>query len=634
MSAAAAPSVELFFQEPLLGDAELSPSGKHVAMRVSQKGSHNRLAVLDVETMQSTVAVSFKDSDVAMFHWVNDDRLVVNQTTTLVRPGRVDAAPGLFGVNRDGTGFKALVRTDGFGTGAWIGREMLPWYTHWYRTDPGQRTNDVFVVRPEGRDRRAETYYANLIRLDTVSGAGKDLDVPARSIDWLLDPQGQPRAATVLQANRVTLLWRDAKGAWAPLGEWDLYATGALSPEFIAPDGHLFVSGRHGDDKAALYEFDVERRALVDKPLVAAPGFDVDADVIANDQALLGVRYAIDAVVTQWFDPRMKAVQDRVDAALPATVNEITPPRRPATPYVLVESYSDVQPVTFYLFNTETAKFVKLGASLPALDAKALGTTDFVRYKARDGLEIPAWLTLPPGEKKKDLPLVVLVHGGPWVRGSVWGFHPEVQFLASRGYAVLQPEFRGSTGFGEKHFQAGLKQWGQAMQDDIADGVTWAVAQGHADTKRVCIGGASYGGYATLMGLIRDPDLYRCGFEWVGVTDLSLLDDSNWSDVSTVFQKYGMPQLVGDPQADAAMLKAASPLAQADRLKRPLLMAHGAFDIRVPIVHGERMRDALKARGAELEWVVYDEGHGWQKPETQVDFWTRVERFLDRHIGH
>jgi dipeptidyl aminopeptidase/acylaminoacyl peptidase len=210
----------------------------------------------------------------------------------------------------------------------------------------------------------------------------------------------------------------------------------------------------------------------------------------------------------------------------------------------------------------------------------------------------------------------------------------EVQFLASRGYAVLMPEFRGSTGYGAKLYQAGFKQWGQAMQTDLADAAQWAIAQGTADPQRICIAGASYGGYATLMGLAQDPGLYRCGIDWAGVSDIQLMYSVYWSDNTNEFKREGMPVLIGDPKDDAAMLEAHSPLKNASRIRQPLLLAYGAWDLRVPIVHGESLRDALRPHNSNVEWVVYpDEGHGWHKPETNLDFWGRVERFLDRQIG-
>jgi dipeptidyl aminopeptidase/acylaminoacyl peptidase len=223
------------------------------------------------------------------------------------------------------------------------------------------------------------------------------------------------------------------------------------------------------------------------------------------------------------------------------------------------------------------------------------------------------------------------------VRGKSWGWDPQVQFLASRGYAVLEPEYRGSTGFGSKHFRAGWKQWGLKMQDDIADGTRWAAAQGYADPKRVCIAGASYGGYATLMGLINDPDLYQCGIDWAGVTDINLLYDGHWnftSDLPDGWKQYGMPSLVGDQVKDAEQLKATSPLLQAARIKQPLLLAYGGADQRVPLPHGTKFYKAVKETNPNVEWIEYEEeGHGWALPKNRVDFWSRVEKFLDKNIG-
>jgi dipeptidyl aminopeptidase/acylaminoacyl peptidase len=209
------------------------------------------------------------------------------------------------------------------------------------------------------------------------------------------------------------------------------------------------------------------------------------------------------------------------------------------------------------------------------------------------------------------------------------------QFLASRGYLVISPDFRGSRGYGQAHFEAGWKQWGQAMQDDVADAVLWAQAQGLAD-QRVCIAGASYGGYSTLMGLVRHPELYRCGVAWVAVTDLELLLKGSWfvrDDTNGLTRKHTLPQMIGDIDKDAVMLRDNSPVLQAARIKAPLLLAMGELDVRVPLAHGRRMKQALEAAGNPPEWVVYPgEAHGWVLPKNQVDFAERMERFLAKQL--
>jgi dipeptidyl aminopeptidase/acylaminoacyl peptidase len=201
---------------------------------------------------------------------------------------------------------------------------------------------------------------------------------------------------------------------------------------------------------------------------------------------------------------------------------------------------------------------------------------------------------------------------------------------------VLEPSFRGTTGFGAAHYKAGFKQWGLAMQNDLADGVRWAIEKGYADPKRICIAGASYGGYATLMGLVNDPDLYRCGVDWVGVSDINLMYGSaNYtSDLSDEWKRYGMPEMIGDRVKDAAQLKATSPIEHSARITRPLLLAYGGSDVRVPIDHGTKFYAAVKRTNQDVEWIEYPgEGHGFHLPKNNIDFWGRVEKFLDRNIG-
>jgi dipeptidyl aminopeptidase/acylaminoacyl peptidase len=230
----------------------------------------------------------------------------------------------------------------------------------------------------------------------------------------------------------------------------------------------------------------------------------------------------------------------------------------------------------------------------------------------------------------------VLVHGGPYLRDREWEWKDIPQFLASRGYAVIEPEFRGTTGYGFEHFHAGWKQWGQAMQDDVADAVRWAVANKRIDGQRVCIAGGSYGGYSALMGVLRDPDLYRCGAAWAAVSEPRRMLESNWrwaDDISDDARRYSLRVLLGDPKDDAEMLKAISPLQQAARIKTPLLLIHGEADRRVPFIHAIEMRDALRRNGQEPEWLTFpEEGHGWVKAENRRAFALKLESFLARHL--
>lgn len=631
--AAPLPPVVQFFQKPIVHAASLAPDGSALAFLQRSPGARTRLVVLDLTTMAPTVAATFASDDVAQFRWVNAQRLVFQLDTVLTGPGRIDSGAGLFAVNRDGSAFRQLVETrpSNFKSGN-AGKKLLPWNTFLSDTIGSHDGDEVFVVNPEEMHLK-KIDYINLQRLNTVTGKLTDVDAPLHTFSWLVDQGGQLRVAYTREGKDETIRYRDDSGAWITLDQSETFSDkGKARPTYIDPAGRMYAIAGY-NDKASLFTYDPATKALGAKPLMHSADFDIAPQFVAGRSKLLGIRYTIDAEVTAWLDKGMQEVQAKVDALLPATTNRISVAEQDQSGFVLVESFSDVRPTSTALYNVKTGKLLKVGDALAPFDESQLGRMDLVRIKARDGLMVPAWVTMPPGAANKNLPMVVLLHGGPWVRGNSWHFDAEVQFLASRGYVVLQPEFRGSTGYGERHFKAGWKQWGLAMQDDVADSTRWAIAQGIADPKRICVAGASYGGYATLMGLVNDPGLFRCGVNWVGVTDIDLMYDVAWSDFTDEFKRWGMPRMVGEQKADAAQLKATSPVRQAARITQPLLMAYGAYDVRVPMVHGEKLRDAVKAHNQQVEWVSYDEGHGWRKEATQIDFWTRVEAFLDKQIG-
>lgn len=634
LAQAAPPPAEHFFRAPALGAARLSPDGWKVAMRVAAPGEPARLAVYDLKTRQSTVVASFEGVDVGRFEWVNDRRLVLQMNPTLNADGFVDHAPGLFAVDADGGAFRQLVdsRGKGFVRPPSQGRELLHWRFRLVGPMPRQDGPEVLVSRPQevSRDRVG---YHEIQRLDTVTGIARDVDLPATARHWVFGPDGQPRAAVGVRDDRRSLHLRDADGRWRQVAEHHWRDGQAMLPRFAAADGTLYGTAHQGDT-LALFRLSPESGQPVGDAVLQSPDFDVEPRFVAARDRLLGLRTLVDGEATAWLDPTMKALQARIDERLAGFVNRLTPPMHGDSPWLLVEAWSDRQPPTTLAWQRESGQFVRLGVSHPEIEPKAMGRTSFHRIAARDGLPLPAYVTLPPGGPAKGLPLVLLVHGGPWVRGAQWRWDPEVQFLATRGHAVLQVEYRGSTGFGMRHFEAGIRQWGQAMQADLADAARWAVAQGVADPKRIALMGGSYGGYATLMGLITDADLFRAGVAWVAVSDPALMFSVHWSDLTRESKQYALTELMGDPVADAEMLRRASPLHRAAELKAPLLLAHGAHDHRVPIVHGEKMRDALKAHHRAVEWVRYeDEGHGFFKPANQVDFWRRVEAFLARELA-
>nr|WP_314629889.1 alpha/beta fold hydrolase [uncultured Janthinobacterium sp.] len=635
----APPPLEAFFANPEFSGAQLSPDARHLAVKVGGPKQRERLAIVNLLDNSIKVVAQFSDVDVGDVEWVNDERLILNTRDRQTAPGDLRYGPGLFAVNRDGSNFRQLAARSAEPILSTSVYKLLPWHTFLSGQRGAQNSSAVYVLSTVYTS-TGETDYMSLRLLDTLTGRSTSVRPPGKVRRWLLDQNGEPRLAVTRDRNIESVLYLEADGStWRQLAQFDAYLGGAdaFTPLSFGPDGTLYVNARMGKDTLSVHAYDLAGKRIVATPMVSLDGYDFSGNLIVRQGKLLGVRHLSDARATRWFDPATSATQARVDALLPGTINLLSLATRPTTPFLLVTSYSDRQPGKFSLFNSETGQLSTIGDMQAQIQPEQMSEMQLRHYKARDGLDIPAWLTVPQHGKGKRLPLVVLVHGGPYLRGSSWQWDAQVQFLASRGYAVLQPEFRGSTGFGARHFRAGWKQWGLKMQDDIADGARWAIAEGLADPQRICIAGASYGGYAALMGLVNDPDLFRCAIDWVGVTDINLLYSGHWSfksDLGDDWKQYGMPELVGDRVANAAQFQATSPIAQAARITQPLLLAYGGADMRVPLYHGKQFYAAVKQHNRDVEWVVYgEEGHGWTLPQNRVDFWGRVEKFLGKHIG-
>jgi dipeptidyl aminopeptidase/acylaminoacyl peptidase len=409
----------------------------------------------------------------------------------------------------------------------------------------------------------------------------------------------------------------------------------AVLPLQFDAEGHLYVSAYGaGTDHAAIYRLPHKSDRLDPEPLIAIKGFDISGGLVFDEAGakLLGIRYEADREGALWLEPRLREIQEQIDRALPDAVNDLDVAGLTASGKVLVTSYSDRDPGHYYLFDVEKRELEGIAAPRPWIKPQGMRPTSFYRYSARDGMSIPAQITLPEGSGK--FPLVVLHYGGPWVRPIHWRWDAVVQFLASRGYAVFMPAPRASRGFGNRLFTAGWKQWGLGMQDDVTDGVLDLVKRGIADIDRVCLCGASYGGYLTMMGLVKEPKLFKCGIEWVGVTDPSFMFTVSWTDFNRVDSgRFDLPLLIGDPDKDREQFKRTSPVERAAEIKQPVLMAYGGLDRRVPLINGEKMLAALRPHNTNVEWVVYpDEGHGWLRTDNVMDFWGRAERFLSKYL--
>jgi dienelactone hydrolase len=448
------------------------------------------------------------------------------------------------------------------------------------------------------------------------------------------DRHGHPRAVTMIDSSfwqgntRVSNWYRPAPDIpWQKLAEFKI-TDDYWTPNYVQDDSTLIISARHGRDTNAIFAFDPKQRSVgellaghASEDIVSVEGLDKEAFSRVSTYGMKQKQF--------WFDPVWHRLQAGIDAALPGRINILrgNPEHR-----ILIHSYSDVDPGTWYVLDVPKSTLQQFGKSRNAIDPSQMRPMSTISFRANDGMSIPAYLTLPEGAAK-GLPTVVLIHGGPAIRDA-WQWALEVQFLANRGYAVLQPQFRGSSGFGLKFEQAGYGQWGLRMQDDISAGVEHLVRQGIADPKRICIYGSSYGGYAALWGLVKTPHLFKCGIGFAGPSDLELLftdkSDRNKSKATRELQRFR----IGDLATSRQQLHDVSPVHFAERIQAPVLLAHGLKDERVPVEHSLRMLTALKANGKQVEWLPFDdEGHGLHFIKNERRMLEEVEAFLARHLG-
>lgn len=631
------PPAEFFYRAPDLADAALSPSGRWLAAAALLPTGRMGLLVIDLRERGRLVPVAnYVDADIDDFYWVSDDWLVYDLTDRQRGGGDQRHWPGLYSVRRDGSDRRVLVAS----LARWAipeGPRTLP-NNHSLLHIPDDRSDEV-IVGEWSYSAGGELLGVIPKRVNVATGRARSIasGTPAGARQWWFGPDGEPRAVVTTRQGKVGMHWRGpGDTSWRLLHEGDKYSL-PFSLRFVDANGGLYVNEPAANGDEVLKRYDFAQSKPEREALVSTPGFDFSGRMVSETRGAraLGVRVQVDAETTHWFDPRLKALQDEADRRLPGRVNRLNCRRCDAPDMaVLVYSYSDRDPGQFWVHTAVDGRWQKVGDARRGADVRRMASTQFERIATRDGKQMPLWITRPAGASGP-LPTVVLVHGGPWLRGRAWRWDADAQFLASRGYLVLEPEFRGSRGYGQDWYRAGWREWGRSMQDDVADALLWAVKEGQADPQRACIAGASYGGYSTLMGLIRHPELYRCGVAWVAVTDPRLMFEWRYgTDQSDEVRELDYPLLIGDPVQDAERINAVTPVLHAERIRAPLLLAAGAEDRRVPLVHGTRMRDALTKAGRPPEWVVYDdEGHGWYKLSTRVDFAARMEAFLARHLA-
>jgi dipeptidyl aminopeptidase/acylaminoacyl peptidase len=593
-----------FFRNPETTGYELSPSGELIGF-LKPVDSRLNIFIQPKSGGEAKQITWVKDRDIRGFFWKGDKYLLYP------KDDGGDENYHFYVTRSDGLGERDLTPFEG------VRAEMID--------DLEEHPTDLIL----GLNKRNKEVF-DAYRLNVETGELKLIaENPGNIGSWTTDHDGNIRVATTTDGVNTSLLYRKTES-----DPWKTVITTnfkeSFSPQFFTFDNKaLYGVSNIGRDKAAVVEFDpetgIETKTLFEQPEVDVSGLNYSR----KRKVITSASYTTWKLERRFFDAESEALHTILSEKLPGYDVYVVSANREEDMFI-VRTITDRSLGAFFIFDQKAGHLAKLADRNPWLIEEQLSPMQPVEYRSRDGLTIHGYLTLPKGKAAKNLPIVVNPHGGPWARDE-WGFNPEVQFLANRGFGVLQMNFRGSTGYGRKFWEAGFRQWGESMQDDITDGVRWLIDQGIADPKRVAIYGGSYGGYAVLEGLTKTPDLFAAGVDYVGVSNL-------FTFMKTI-PPYWKPflemmyEMVGNPEKDKMLLEKNSPALNADRIKAPLFVAQGAKDPRVNIDESDQIVAALKKHGVDVEYMVKeDEGHGFQNEENRFSFYEAMEKFLEKHL--
>ena len=594
-----------FFKNPTKVAFSISPNGEYLAYMQPWETRLN-VFVEKIGTGQATRVTSAKERDISGFAWKGDNRIVYIQDTG------GDENYRLYAVGIDGSNPKDLTPFEK------VRAQII---------DRLERSESEILV---GLNKRVPQVF-DVYRINVNTGEMNMIaENPGNYTGWGTDWDGRLRIAITTDGVNSTLMFRNTEAdKFAPLVTTSFRET--ISPLlFTADNKQLYVATNIGRDKTAIVKYDVENKKELEK-IFEHPEVDVTNLLSSRKRRVItGVAYVTDKNAYHFIDKQRGDLQKDLERRLPGYEVRLAGCNLEEDK-CLVRTFSDRSFGAYYFYDLKAKDLKKLADISPWLNEEHLAPMKAIKYQSRDGLTINGYLTLPKGVPARNLPVVVNPHGGPWYRDT-WTFNAEVQFLANRGYAVLQVNFRGSTGYGRKFWEASFKQWGKTMQDDITDGVQWLIKQGIADPKRIGIYGGSYGGYATLAGLTYTPDLYAVGVDYVGVSNIFTFLKA----IPPYWKPYleMLHEMIGHPEKDKDLLTAASPVFHSDKIKVPLLIAQGANDPRVNKAESDQMVEALKKRGIEVPYIVKDnEGHGFANEENRFEFYRAMEEFLGKHLG-
>ncbi len=601
--------LELFFRNSERSAYQISPDGTHISF-LSPYEDRMNVFVQKIGETESLRLTSETERSVAGYMWADNDRILYVKDTA------GDENYQLYGIRIDGTDERAYTNFPGVRTAIIDDLEEVP---------------DEIMIGLNRRNPEVFDPYRLNLRTSELKLLAEN---PGNYQGWMTDHDGKLRSAiAIVDGVNTQIMYRDTEDEpFRPVLTTNFKETVSFL-DFTPDNKHVYAGTNIGRDKSVLVLMDP---ATCEELELLYENDTYDISIISYSRKrkkLLGVFCSGHKdPVRHYFDEEEKMLRERLQKHFPGKKFG-TADTDKSEMKRLIYVGGDRTRGAYYYYDVEKDEVTLLAEIAPWIREEEMVEMLPVNYVTRDGLNIEAYLSLPLGydmDNARNLPVVVNPHGGPWVRDS-WGFSSEVQFLCNRGYAVLQMNYRGSTGYGRKFLEASYKQWGQKMQDDITDGVLWLIEKGIADKKRIAIYGGSYGGYAALAGLTFTPELYACGIDYVGVSNL-------FTFLQTI-PPYWRPMLemmyeqIGDPEKDKEMLAAFSPALHADRIQAPLFIAQGANDPRVNKAESDQMVAALRQRGIEVEYMVKDnEGHGFANQENRFDFYRAVERFLNKHL--
>ncbi|WP_333880567.1 S9 family peptidase [Lysinibacillus capsici] len=597
-------SVEDFMKNPGNFGYELSPDGNYITFSSAWENRANVFVKKMNDDSEPVRVSNSKDRDVAGFYWKDNNLLYVKD-----KGG--DENFHIYSTTFNGSEEKDLTPYPNVTVGILSGL---------------QGVKDEILIMMNKEDATVFDVYKLNVKTGETTHVAKN---PGNITSWLADRNGNVRIAVASDGVEGTILYRDSeKDEFKPFIEME--AGDEVMPLAFSKDNqYIYATSNKGRDKVEVVKYDLKgnEEVIMSNDQVDVSGVLYSAE---HDKLLYGA-YITDKPHYQFFDENFEKLFRKIQSKLNVHESElgINDYNKEMTKFIVSVS-SDTVYGKYYYYDSTTDELTELATLSPWLNPNELAEMHPISYKSRDGLTINGYLTLPKNKEAKDLPLIVNPHGGPWAR-DMWGFNPEVQLLANRGYAVLQVNFRSSTGYGKEFLQAGNKQWGLKIQDDITDGVQWAIDQGIADPDRIGIYGASFGGYATLAGITYTPDLYAAAVDYVGVSNIFTLLNTippYWETMRNMFYER-----VGHPEKDKELLTAVSPVFHADKIKTPLFVAQGANDPRVNKAESDQIVEALRARGVDVEYMLKDnEGHGFANEENRIEFYNAMVKFFDSHL--